>query len=139
MSALASYRAQWRAENVEARVWKGGYRPYDIIKEVGIAIVVVAGLCVVLSAFFSSPDDPPSTVATWSRQMPVDFVSTAVTELDGTSGLATYGPPYNHNGEGQFEWFIHLQKWLGVSHPIHTADDYVLDPLRSVPGNPALL
>ncbi len=25
----------------------------------------------------------------------------AAKELDGTSGTAEYGPPYNHNGEGQ--------------------------------------
>ena len=70
--------------------------------------------------------------------MPVDFVSTAVTELDGTSPLATYGPPYNHNGNGQNEWFIRLQKWLGVSHPINTAQDFVLTPLASIPFDPAL-
>ena len=135
---LAGYRAHWRAENEQSREWKGAYRPYDIVKEVVIAIVVVAGLCVMLSAFFSSPDDPPSTVASWSRQMPVDFVATAVTELDGTSGTASYGPPYNHNGDGQNEWFIHLQKWLGVSHPINTAQDFVISPLRSIPGQPGL-
>ena len=34
--------------------------------------------------------------------------------------------------------FIHLQKWLGVSHPINTAQDFVLAPLRSITGQPAL-
>jgi len=36
-------------------------------------------------------DDRPSTIAQWSRQMPVDFVTTAVSELDGSSGTAGYG------------------------------------------------
>jgi len=30
------------------------------------------------------------------------------------------------------------QRWLGVSHPINTAQDFVLAPLRSVTGQPAL-
>ena len=45
-----------------------------------------------------------------------------VSELDGTSETATYGPPYNHaTGSAQHILFIHLQKWLGVNHPIDTA------------------
>ena len=135
---LGGYRARWRAENEQSREWKGAYRSYDIVKEVVIAIVAVTGICVLLAVLFSSPDDPPSTIASWSAQMPVDFVTTAVTELDGTSATATYGPPYNHNGEGQIEWFIHLQQWLGVSHPINTAQDFVISPLRAVPGQPGL-
>jgi hypothetical protein len=125
-------------ENAAAREWKGGYRPYDLVKEFSIAIGVVLALVLVFTILFSSPDDPPSTIKSWSRTDPVDFVTTAVSELDGSSGTATYGPPYNHNGDGQHEWFIHLQKWLGVSHPINTTNDYVLDPLRSIARDPAL-
>ena len=138
MSALGRWRATSRAENEAAREWKGGYRRYDLVKEVVIAIGVVTAMCVVLTVLFSSPNDKPSTVAQWSRQMPVDFVTTATAELDGTSGTAGYGPPYNHASEGQFEWFVHMQKWLGVSHPINTARDFVIDPLRSIPNQPAL-
>jgi len=135
---MSGYFARWRAETEAARVWKGGYRRYDLVKEVVIAIGVVLALSVLLTVLFSSPDEKPSTIAQWSRQMPADFVSTAVNELDGTSATATYGPPYNHNGPGQREWFIQLQKWLGVSHPINTAIDFVIDPLRSIPGQPGL-
>ena len=39
---------------------------------------------------------------------------------------------------GQHEWFIRPQKWLGVSHPINTARDYVLAPLSSITGQPRL-
>ena len=63
-------------------------------------------LALVLTILFSSADDPPSTIQSWSRSDPVDFVTTAVSELNGTSGLATYGPPYNHNGNGQHIAFI---------------------------------
>ena len=124
--------------NDAARHYDGPYKPYDLIKELVVAICVVATLALLLTVFFSSPDEKPSTVAQWSRDLPVDFLNTAVSELDGTSGTATYGPPYNHNSEGQIVWFVHLQQWLGVSHPINTAQDYVYSPLATVPGDPLL-
>ena len=123
----------------DTRPWTGGYQPYDLIKEACIAIGVIALLAIVLAVLFSSPDDKPSTVAQWSRQLPVDFVKTAATELDGTSGTATYGPPYNHeSGSVQHFLFLHPQRWLGVSHPIDTAQDYVIGPLETVPDDPEL-
>jgi hypothetical protein len=133
-----SRRERRRAENDAARTWTGGYRPYDLVKEFSIAIGVVLALCVVLTILFSSADDPPSTIRSWSRSDPVDFVTTAVSELDGSSGTATYGPPYNHNDAGQHIAFVYLQKWFGVSHPIDTAKDFVLAPLQLIPGQPAV-
>jgi hypothetical protein len=124
--------------NEAARHYDGPYKPYDLIKELCVAIAVVASLVLLLTIFLSSPDDRPSTIAQWSRQMPVDFVTTAVSELDGSSASAGYGPPYNHNSDGQQIAFIHLQKWLGVSHPINTAQDFVLTPLATIPFDPAL-
>jgi len=122
----------------DTKPWTGPYAPYDLIKELCIAVGVMTLLAIVLTVLFSSPDEKPSTIAQWSQQMPADFVTTASAELGGTSGTAEYGPPYNHNGSGQHAAFIELQKWLGVSHPINTANDYVIDPLRSVPNNPQL-
>jgi hypothetical protein len=118
--------------------WKGPYAPYDLVKELCVALGVVTLLAVVLTILFSSPDEKPSTIAQWSRQMPVDFTTTAIAELGGTSATAGYGPPYNHAGEGQHAAFIHLQKWLGVSHPIDTARDFVIDPLDTIPGDATL-
>jgi hypothetical protein len=118
--------------------WKGPYAPYDLVKELCIALGAVTLLAVVLTILFSSPDDRPSTIAQWSRQMPVDFTTTALNELDGKSATAEYGPPYNHAAEGQHAAFIHLQKWLGVSHPIDTARDFVIDPLSTVTGDATL-
>jgi hypothetical protein len=131
-------RESRRREDESYREWKGAYRPYDILREATIALGVVLALAVVLTILFSSPDDPPSTIKSWSRADPVDFVTTATTELDGSSDTGGYGPPYNHNSDGQHIAFIHLQKWLGVSHPINTAQDFVLAPLRSLTGQPAL-
>jgi hypothetical protein len=119
--------------------WKGAYASYDLVKELCIAVGVVALLAILLSVLFSSPDEKPSTIAQWSRQMPINFVATAAKELDGTSDTAEYGPPYNHNsGSVQHFLFLHPQRWLGVSHPIDTAEDYVIGPLETVPGDPAL-
>ena len=132
-------RRERRAAELERyRIWKGAYRSYDIVKEASIALGVILALCVVLTILFSSPDERPSTIKSWSRADPVDFVTTATTELDGSSTTGGYGPPYNHASSGQHEWFIYLQKWLGVSHPVNTAQDFVLAPLRSIPGQPAL-
>jgi hypothetical protein len=122
----------------DTRPWAGGYAPYDLVKEACVAVGVITLLAVLLTVLFSSPDDKPSTIAQWSREMPVNFVAAAAKELDGTSATAEYGPPYNHNGEGQHAAFLHPQKWLGVSHPINTADDFVIEPLKTVPGNPVL-
>jgi hypothetical protein len=117
---------------------KGAYEPYDILREASIALGVVLALTVVLTILFSSPDESPSTIKSWSHTDPVDFVTTATTELDGSSGTGGYGPPYNHTADGQHIAFIYPAKWLGVSHPINTAQDFVLAPLRSITGQPAL-
>jgi hypothetical protein len=127
----------WRPKD-DTRPWAGPYAPYDLVKELFIAIGVIGLLAVLLTILFSSPDDKPSTVKQWSRQLPVNFVTTASAELAGTSDTATYGPPYNHNGDGQHAAFLYPQKWLGVSHPIDTEHDFVVGPLESVVGDPAL-
>jgi hypothetical protein len=122
----------------QTQAWKGPYAHYDLVKELFIALGVITLLAVILTILFSSPDDKPSTIAQWSRQAPVDFATTAVSELDGTSGTAGYGPPYNHAAEGQHAAFLYPQKWLGVSHPINTAQAYVLEPLNTIQNDPAL-
>ncbi|HEX4807139.1 MAG TPA: hypothetical protein VFU94_14665 [Conexibacter sp.] len=118
--------------------WRGPYRSYDIVKEVVICLAVVAALATLFTILFSSPDERPSTIAQWSRVQPVDFLTTATAELDGSSDTAGYGPPYNHAATGQVIGPIHLQSWLGVSHPVNTAVDYVLAPLATIPNDPAL-
>jgi hypothetical protein len=134
----AGRRRKRRLEDESYREWKGPYRPYDILREATIALGVVLALAVLLSVLFSSPDLPPSTIKSWSRTDPVDFVTTATTELDGSSTTGGYGPPYNHASDGQHIAFVYPAKWLGVSHPINTAEDFVLAPLRSLTGQPAL-
>jgi hypothetical protein len=123
----------------DTQPWKGRYYPYDLVKELCIAVGVIALLSVLLTVLLSSPDDKPSTIAQWSQQKPADFVTAAVKELDETSDTAQYGPPYTHNsGSVQHFLFLHPQRWLGVSHPIDTEKDYVVGPLETIPGDPAL-
>ena len=76
-------------------------RPYDLVKEFVIALTVVSLLTVVLAAVFSSPDEPAITMSAWAQADPADVIATATGELAGTTTSATYGPPYNHNADGQ--------------------------------------
>jgi hypothetical protein len=75
--------------------WNGAYRRYDLLKEIFICFCVSLLVILACSWIFSSPDERPVTVKRWSVASPVDFAQTAMTELDSTSGTATYGPPYN--------------------------------------------
>jgi hypothetical protein len=120
------------------RTWHGEYAPYDLVKEFVIALGIVTALVLVLSILFSSPDVKPSTIAQWARSNPGDFLTTAVAELDGSSDTATYGPPYNSAPGGQKIGPVTTQRWLGVTEPIDTARDFVLDPLASSPNSPPL-
>jgi hypothetical protein len=133
-----SYRERTRALDDAARQYHGPYRHYDIVKEAVIALAAVTLLAVVLSVLFSSPDERPTTIQSWSRTAPADFISTALSELDGSSVTAGYGPPYNNASSGQHIAFIYLAKWFGVAHPINAAADYVIDPLRSVSDQPRI-
>jgi hypothetical protein len=119
-----------------AASWPGRYVRYDLVKELVVALAAIAALTVVLTILFSSPDLPPTTIQSWSRADPGDFVAVAIGELDRSSEIATYGPPYNHTpGAAQEIGPIHLQQWAGVHIPIDTAREFVLDPLRSIPGD----
>jgi len=114
--------------------WKGAYVPYDIIKEAVVALVAVAVLIVLLAVVLGSPDDPAVTLKRWSIADPVDFAQTAITELDGTSGTATYGPPYNATPDAaQHMGFFEPAQWFGVHQPVDTAKDFVIGPLRTLP------
>jgi len=127
-------RAERKREDQRYRKWTGAYRPYDLIKEATIAFAVVLAMTFALTILLSSPDDPPVTMRSWSHAAPADFLSVAASELDGSSGTAGYGPPYNSAADGQHMLFIYPAKWLGVAHPIDTTRDFVIGPLRLLSG-----
>jgi len=112
-------------------------RRYDLVREFVIALVVVLVLSGGLAAIFSSPDTKAITMSGWAKADPENLVTTAASELAGTTTSATYGAPYNNNAEGQKLGPLLLQKWGGVRIPVNSAD-LVLGPLSNVSDNPAI-
>ena len=114
--------------------------PYDLVKELVLALVGAGLLILILGGALSSPDIPSVTIQTWAQKDPVDFVTTATAELSGQSDTATYGPPYNDtSGAAQAVGPLVPQQWAGVSTPVNTAKDFVLQPLSyATPGDPTL-
>ncbi len=118
--------------------WNGPKVPYDLLKEFAIAMVVVTLVVVGLAVVFSSPDDPAVTLQSWAQNSPVDFAQTALSELDGSSGTAQYGPPYNAGGAPQSVAGISPERWVGVHIPVNTAQDFVFGPLATLAGAPGV-
>ena len=112
-------------------------RPYDLVREFVIALVVVLVLSGGLAAIFSSPDEKAITMSAWANADPNNLVTTAASEFAGTTTSATYGAPYNTNSEGQKLGPLSLQKWGGVRVPINSAD-LVLGPLSGNSADPAV-
>ena len=129
------------ARQADDSEWHGPVIRYDLVKEFVIALVVMLVLSVGLAVVFSSPDEQPVTITSWANHSPAGFLTTAVAELDGTSAVASYGPPYNAwaPGEGQKIGPLAPERWFGVQIPINTANDFVLAPLGVVAhSNPAV-
>lgn len=139
MTALAAGRQRRPASDPATAPWTGPKRPYDLVKELVVALLVVTLLTVVLAAVFSSPDDKQVTLGQWARAAPADFVATAATELDGTSGTATYGAPYTSDpAAAQKIGPIAPQNWPGVTIPVAAARDFVVGPLQAAGGGSGL-
>lgn len=118
-----------KERNVDLAKWTGPKRPYDLVKELVIALLVVTLLTVGLSALFSSPDEPAVTLQEWANKAPGDFVTTTVGELAGTTISAAYGAPYNNASEGLKLGPLKLQKMAGITIPVYPAVDFVAKPL----------
>lgn len=114
--------------------------PFDLVKELVLAIGGVLILVVVLAALLSSPDIPAATIAGWAAADPVDFVTTATDELASSSTSADYGPPYNNNeGSVQTLWSLSPQSWAGANTPVDPPNQFVIQPLQQATvGNPSL-
>lgn len=118
--------------SVEPDPYAFGSRHYDLAKEFVVALGAVALLSLVLAGLFSSPDENPVTIKAWAQASPGDFTATALAELDGTSDTAGYGPPYNAASTGQQLGPVSLAKAAGITHPIDTAQAFVLTPIEQV-------
>jgi hypothetical protein len=105
--------------------------PYDLVKELVIALAVVGFIGIVTAGILSSPDEPPVTIASWAQTDPVDFVTTATGELAGTTTSAGYGQPYNDTAGAAQSWGpISPQSWFGTRIPIDSANTFVTEPLQ---------
>lgn len=113
-------------------------RPYDLVKEFVLALVVVAVLTAALAALFSSPDEKAVTMRSWATAAPNDVVATATGELAGTTTSAGYGAPYNDASTGQQLGPLKLQQWGGIRIPVDSAQDLVIAPLSTQANPPAL-
>ncbi len=111
--------------------------PYDLVKELTIALGVIGVVVLVVAALLSSPNVPSVTIAAWSQNDPVVFVTTAAGELAGTTTSAGYGNPYNTSGPGQKWGPIAPQTWFGTRIPIDSAGTFVIQPLQRLAVNNA--
>jgi hypothetical protein len=104
--------------------------PYDLLKELVLAFAASGVVIVVLALLLSSPEVPPLTIQTWAQQDPVDFVTTATSELAGTSFSAAYGPPYTDGSDSvQAIGPFAPQALAGNAVHLDSAHDFVLGPL----------
>jgi len=110
--------------------------PYDLIKELVAALLIIGIVAFGLAFALSSPDVPSVTIQSWSTADPIDFVTTATAELAGTSDTAGYGPPYTDvSGAAQAIGPFAPQDFFGDPLRLDTAQAFVLGPLESVSGN----
>jgi hypothetical protein len=106
--------------------------PYDLVKELAIALLGTLALVLVLAAVLSSPDVPSVTLQSWAQKQPVDLVTTATGELAGSTVSAGYGAPYNDgSGAVQSLGFFSPQAWAGTHLAVDPAQDFVLKPLQA--------
>ena len=131
-----------KASKVDKKTYYRGVRmiPYDLLKEVTIATLGVLGVVLILSAVLSSPDVPSVTLQSWSKADPVDFLTTASSELSGSTVVAAYGPPYNSGSGSSQSWGpLAPQQWAGVHVPVNAPNDFVLQPLTQATAGDAEL
>ena len=129
-----------KASKVDKKTYYRGVRmiPYDLLKEVTFAMIGVLGFVLILSAVLSSPDVPSVTLQSWSKAAPVDFLTTATGELQGTTTVASYGPPYNSGSGSAQSWGPFApEQWAGVHIPVNPPNDFVLEPLTQATAGDA--
>ncbi|KYP82121.1 hypothetical protein [Ferroacidibacillus organovorans] len=114
--------------------------PYDLIKEMLVALSVIGVIVLVLAGIFSTPDVPALTAKQVVQQDPKLLIQTALDDLSLQDAISTYGPPYNHTpNAAQHLGPISPESWAGVQIPVNSAQDNVIGPLtRFLPIAPSL-
>ena len=147
-----------RTKRHPLRTWRGPERPYDLITEGTIAVIIVALLCILAASLWGSPDggltypggpkSPPGQAFSaryWDANDPSDLAQTAVQELAGGTTTAGYGPPFNQT-TGASQEIIGIEPAeiakaiFGLTRPVNTASDFVLAPVSQLaaPASPAV-
>jgi len=132
--ARGEQRETYRKGMTQAEYFRGvRMAPYDLIREVTIIGAVVLVLVILFAGIFSSGDERPLTLQSVAQSDPVGFTTVSLSELDGSSGLAGYGQPYNDaTGATQSLGPISFQQLAGVTIPVDTAQVYVYGPLATI-------
>jgi hypothetical protein len=108
-------------------------KPYDLLKEGLVVLLVISGVVLVLAILFSSPDYPAVRSVDVASRQPILYLKTSANILAGNSDLQGYGPPYSSDtANAQQVLGIAPANWFGVTNPIDPPQDLVLAPLGRV-------
>jgi hypothetical protein len=108
-------------------------KPYDLVREGIIVVIVVTALVVALAIIFSSPDYPTVRGEDVAKRQPIAFVKTSAGILAGDSGVQGYGPPYTSDtGNAQNILGVAPANLLGVTDRLDPPQDFILKPLTRV-------
>jgi hypothetical protein len=109
------------------------------MRETVLATIAMLAISVLLTAVFSSPDEPTVTLARWATADRYDFLATAASELDGSSETARSGPPYVAGNGESLPGGLSPQRLAGIRIPIDAERDLVLTPLAGAGRDDARL
>ena len=108
-------------------------KPYDLLREGIIVLVVATAVVVILAAVFRSPDYPTVRGEDVANLQPIAFLKTSADILAGNHGVQDYGPPYTSDSENaQSILGVAPANWFGATIPVDATEDLVLRPLQRV-------
>jgi hypothetical protein len=107
-------------------------KPYDLLREGLIILLIVSTLVLALSVAFGSPDYPTVNAQDVATRQPLAFLRTSADILAGGHSIQNYGPPYTHNKNAQHVLGLAPAKLFGVTKPIDPEQDFILTPLSRV-------
>src|SRR5512143_1705791 len=91
-------------------------KPYDLLREGLILLLLWTIVIVGLAALFGSPDYPAVRGKDVAQRQPLVFLKTSATILAGNSSLQGYGPPYSPDtGNAQRFLGVAPADWTGVT------------------------
>ncbi len=108
-------------------------KPYDLLREGFIVLVLATVIVVILAAVFRSPDYPTVRGEDVANLEPIAFLQTSADILAGNHGIQDYGPPYTSDSENAQSLFgVAPANWFGATIPVDPTKDLVLGPLQRV-------